>query len=235
MSRYRSSWCIKSLQVIDSDGLDTWNSRDIVVRNWIVTNGECSDLLMMKPRPANQFKGDDCVAAKGNTTNLLVQNVTCHGGAGMTIGSVGQYPLTPDYVENVTFEVCAVSFSHSSFIDTGRTSTSSTALKGLISRPGKQRLKIPQETVTRGVVVRAMSRTSRSAISTSQTLPYLSRSRNASTSAIQQHAIHPTWLYQTLPGRTSQAHRLTMLELRSFARRIIPVLTSISPTSTSRQ
>jgi galacturan 1,4-alpha-galacturonidase len=48
--------------------------------------------------------GDDCIAAKGNTTNLYVRNVTCYGGNDMTIGSVGQYPHNPDYVENVVFE-----------------------------------------------------------------------------------------------------------------------------------
>jgi galacturan 1,4-alpha-galacturonidase len=71
---------------VNTDGADTWNSRDIVIENWTVTNG------------------DDCIAAKGNTTNLLVKNVTCYGSDGVTIGSVGQYPLTPDYVENVLFE-----------------------------------------------------------------------------------------------------------------------------------
>ena len=71
---------------VNTDGSDTWNSQDILMQNWTVTNG------------------DDCIAAKGNTTNLLVRNVTCYKGNGMTIGSVGQYPLNPDYVENVVFE-----------------------------------------------------------------------------------------------------------------------------------
>lgn len=71
---------------VNTDGTDTWNSRDILMENWTVQNG------------------DDCIAAKGNTTNLLVRNVTCYNSNGMTIGSVGQYPLTPDYVENVVFE-----------------------------------------------------------------------------------------------------------------------------------
>ncbi|KAL9620689.1 MAG: hypothetical protein Q9160_004825 [Pyrenula sp. 1 TL-2023] len=71
---------------VNTDGTDTWNSRDILLENWTVQNG------------------DDCIAAKGNTTNLLVRNVTCYNSNGMTIGSVGQYPPTPDYVENVVFE-----------------------------------------------------------------------------------------------------------------------------------
>ncbi|PWN87866.1 putative exopolygalacturonase precursor [Acaromyces ingoldii] len=77
----KSQW-----RTVNSDGLDTWNSDQVLVTNWTVTNG------------------DDCIAAKGNTTNLHVRNVTCHGGNGMTIGSVGQYPETPDFVENVLFE-----------------------------------------------------------------------------------------------------------------------------------
>lgn len=48
--------------------------------------------------------GDDCIAVKGNTTNLYVNNVTCYGSGGMPIGSVGQYPQKPDYVENILFE-----------------------------------------------------------------------------------------------------------------------------------
>ncbi|KAK4549872.1 hypothetical protein LTR36_005173 [Oleoguttula mirabilis] len=70
----------------NTDGSDTWNSRDIYMANWTVQNG------------------DDCIAAKGNTTNLHVKNATCIGGAGMTIGSVGQYPTMPDYNEDTLFE-----------------------------------------------------------------------------------------------------------------------------------
>ncbi|KAJ5624052.1 hypothetical protein N7510_000361 [Penicillium lagena] len=71
---------------VNTDGYDSWNSDNLLVENAVITNG------------------DDCIAAKGNTTNLLVRNVTCHRSNGMTIGSVGQYPTMPDYVINVTFE-----------------------------------------------------------------------------------------------------------------------------------
>ncbi|KAF6234758.1 hypothetical protein HO173_006978 [Letharia columbiana] len=71
---------------VNTDGTDTWNSRDIKLQNWTVQNG------------------DDCIAVKGNTTNLYVNNVTCYGSGGMPIGSVGQYPQKPDYVENILFE-----------------------------------------------------------------------------------------------------------------------------------
>ncbi|KAJ5732337.1 exo-polygalacturonase [Penicillium malachiteum] len=70
----------------NTDGYDSWNSNMLLVENATITNG------------------DDCIAAKGNTTNLLVKNVTCHGSNGMTIGSVGQYPTMPDYDINITFE-----------------------------------------------------------------------------------------------------------------------------------
>lgn len=71
---------------VNTDGYDSWNSDTLLVENAVVQNG------------------DDCIAAKGNTTNLHVKNVTCYDNFGMTIGSVGQYPDMPDYVENVTFE-----------------------------------------------------------------------------------------------------------------------------------
>jgi galacturan 1,4-alpha-galacturonidase len=62
------------------------NSRDVLFENWDVTNG------------------DDCIAVKGNSTNITIRNATCRHGNGMTIGSVGEYPDWPDYVENVLFE-----------------------------------------------------------------------------------------------------------------------------------
>ena len=71
---------------VNTDGFDSWNSDQILIEN------------------ATVYSRDDCIAPKGNTTNLHVKNVTCHWTNGMTIGSVGQYPEWPDYVINVTFE-----------------------------------------------------------------------------------------------------------------------------------
>ncbi|KAJ5134245.1 hypothetical protein N7448_000731 [Penicillium atrosanguineum] len=71
---------------VNTDGYDSWNSDTLLVENAVIVNQ------------------DDCIAVKGNTTNLMVRNVTCYGNYGMAIGSVGQYPATPDYVTNVTFE-----------------------------------------------------------------------------------------------------------------------------------
>ena len=70
----------------NTDGFDSWNTDTILIEN------------------ATVVTDDDCVAAKGNTINMLVRNVTCYGSTGVTIGSIGQYPATPDYVSNITFE-----------------------------------------------------------------------------------------------------------------------------------
>ena len=50
--------------------------------------------------------GDDCIAIKGNSSNVYVKNITCSGlgSSGMPIGSIGQVPGQPDYVHNITFE-----------------------------------------------------------------------------------------------------------------------------------
>ncbi|KIJ58827.1 glycoside hydrolase family 28 protein [Hydnomerulius pinastri MD-312] len=70
--------------VINTDGIDTYRSDQITITNWVVQNG------------------DDCVAYKGNSTNIFVSNVTCHGGNGIAFGSLGQYQNRTDNVENIT-------------------------------------------------------------------------------------------------------------------------------------
>jgi len=45
--------------------------------------------------------GDDCIAYKGNSTNITVRNVTCNGGNGIAFGSIGQYPDRIDNIWNV--------------------------------------------------------------------------------------------------------------------------------------
>ncbi|KAE9404094.1 pectin lyase-like protein [Gymnopus androsaceus JB14] len=72
--------------VPNTDGIDTYRSDNISLLNWDIT---C---------------GDDCLAIKGNTTNLLVRNVTCNGGNGIAFGSLGQYFNLTDIVENVFME-----------------------------------------------------------------------------------------------------------------------------------
>ncbi|KAJ4490450.1 pectin lyase fold/virulence factor [Lentinula aciculospora] len=72
--------------VPNTDGIDTYRSNNVTLMNWDIT---C---------------GDDCLAIKGNTTNLLVRNVTCNGGNGIAFGSLGQYVNLSDIVENVYME-----------------------------------------------------------------------------------------------------------------------------------
>ena len=52
--------------------------------------------------------GDDCVAVKPRSYNIQVQNVTCRGGNGIAIGSLGQY-LEDSSVVNVTVSDVKVS------------------------------------------------------------------------------------------------------------------------------
>lgn len=47
--------------------------------------------------------GDDCIAIKPRSSNIFVQNVTCRGGNGIAIGSLGQY-LEDSSVENVVVD-----------------------------------------------------------------------------------------------------------------------------------
>lgn len=48
--------------------------------------------------------GDDCLAIKGNSTNIVAQNIMCRGGEGIAFGSLGQYQQFNDFVENVFME-----------------------------------------------------------------------------------------------------------------------------------
>lgn len=72
--------------VPNTDGIDTYRSDNIKLLNWDIT---C---------------GDDCLAVKGNTSNLFAQNYTCRGGNGVAFGSLGQYVGMDDIVENVLFQ-----------------------------------------------------------------------------------------------------------------------------------
>jgi len=72
--------------VPNTDGIDTFRSDGVSLLNWDVT---C---------------GDDCLAIKGNSTNIVARNITCRGGNGIAIGSLGQYVGMNDYVENLDME-----------------------------------------------------------------------------------------------------------------------------------
>ncbi|KAI2473885.1 glycoside hydrolase family 28 protein [Annulohypoxylon bovei var. microspora] len=79
---------------VNTDGTDTWNSKDITIKNWTVT---C---------------GDDCIAVKGNSTNIHVSDVHCYESGCATIGSLGNPSNVADYVDNVVFD--NITCTHSS-------------------------------------------------------------------------------------------------------------------------
>ncbi|KAL2128900.1 hypothetical protein VTI74DRAFT_8495 [Chaetomium olivicolor] len=86
---------------VNTDGTNTWNSQDVTISNWTV---KC---------------GDDCIAVKGNSSNVHVSNVVCHESGAMTIGSVGSNARQPDFVENVVFEnITAIHSSNAAWIKT---------------------------------------------------------------------------------------------------------------------
>ncbi|KAK8005521.1 extracellular exo-polygalacturonase [Apiospora arundinis] len=67
----------------NTDGWDTYRSDGVTIQNSVINNG------------------DDCVAFKPNSTNILVQNLFCNGSHGISVGSLGQYAGTFDIVENI--------------------------------------------------------------------------------------------------------------------------------------
>ncbi|KAF3938534.1 Exopolygalacturonase [Dactylella cylindrospora] len=68
--------------VQNTDGFDTMDARNILLENFIFQGG------------------DDCVAIKPRSYDITIRNVTCRGGNGIAIGSLGQY-LEDSSVENV--------------------------------------------------------------------------------------------------------------------------------------
>ncbi|KAH6676610.1 glycoside hydrolase family 28 protein [Halenospora varia] len=74
---YGTNW------VQNTDGFDTMDANNIRLTNMYYQGG------------------DDCIAIKPRSYNIFVQNVTCHGGNGIAIGSLGQY-LEDSSVVNVT-------------------------------------------------------------------------------------------------------------------------------------
>lgn len=58
--------------------------------------------------------GDDCVAIKPRSYNVDIRNVTCVGGNGIAIGSLGQY-LEDNSVSNILVDNVTVSLSESEY------------------------------------------------------------------------------------------------------------------------
>lgn len=67
----------------NTDGFDTLRSSRIVVQKSTVVNT------------------DDCVSFKPNSTHIVVQNLTCTGSHGVSVGSLGQYQGEIDIVEDL--------------------------------------------------------------------------------------------------------------------------------------
>ncbi|CAI7605085.1 hypothetical protein N7533_002762 [Penicillium manginii] len=76
---YGTNW------VQNTDGFDTMD----------VDNVELTNLIYQG--------GDDCIAIKPRSYNVNIRNVTCRGGNGIAIGSLGQY-LEDSSVENITID-----------------------------------------------------------------------------------------------------------------------------------
>ncbi|ETS81570.1 hypothetical protein PFICI_06572 [Pestalotiopsis fici W106-1] len=68
----------------NTDGLDTLFSDNIVLRRWLVDNG------------------DDAISLKANSTNVLLEDSVFRRGQGFALGSIGQYVGAFETIENVT-------------------------------------------------------------------------------------------------------------------------------------
>lgn len=70
-------------QAQNTDGWDTYRSSNVKILNSVVING------------------DDCVSFKPNSTFITVENLSCTGSHGISVGSLGQYAGETDIVANV--------------------------------------------------------------------------------------------------------------------------------------
>ncbi|KIY70699.1 glycoside hydrolase family 28 protein [Cylindrobasidium torrendii FP15055 ss-10] len=68
----------------NTDGANTVYSDNITFRRWVVDDG------------------DDCIAVKANSTNILIEDSVFYHGHGIAIGSIGQFPDRFERIENVT-------------------------------------------------------------------------------------------------------------------------------------
>ncbi|KAH7104631.1 pectin lyase fold/virulence factor [Auriculariales sp. MPI-PUGE-AT-0066] len=81
---YVNSTSHSSQPARNTDGADTIYSDRIWFNRWTVDNG------------------DDSIAMKANSTNILITNSTFYRGLGVAIGSIGQYEGRFETIENVT-------------------------------------------------------------------------------------------------------------------------------------
>ena len=67
----------------NTDGWDIFRSDNVVIQDSYINNG------------------DDCVAFKSNSTNIVVQGLQCNGSHGISVGSLGEERLDYDIAENI--------------------------------------------------------------------------------------------------------------------------------------
>ncbi|ORY24488.1 putative polygalacturonase [Naematelia encephala] len=72
--------------VQNTDGSNTYRSSNVTYENMVYQGG------------------DDCIALKPNSSDIVMRNISCHGGMGIAFGSVGQYAGRTDFIENVLIE-----------------------------------------------------------------------------------------------------------------------------------
>jgi len=70
-------------QAQNTDGWDTYRSSNVKILNSVAVIG------------------DDCVSFKPNSTFITVENLSCTGSHGISVGSLGQYAGETDIVANV--------------------------------------------------------------------------------------------------------------------------------------
>jgi galacturan 1,4-alpha-galacturonidase len=85
----------------NTDGCDTLYSNNLVFRRWTVHNG------------------DDAIALKGNSTNVLVEDSTFNTGQGFALGSIGQYPGVFEVIQNVLVRnITAIGTKYAAYLKT---------------------------------------------------------------------------------------------------------------------
>ncbi|TLD25996.1 extracellular exo-polygalacturonase [Venturia nashicola] len=83
----------------NTDGWDTLNSKNIVIQNSDISNG------------------DDCVSFKPGSIDIVVQNLVCLNSHSIAVGSLGQYKGEVDIVENIiAYNITMINASHASRI-----------------------------------------------------------------------------------------------------------------------
>jgi galacturan 1,4-alpha-galacturonidase len=89
----------------NTDGWDTYRSKNIVIQNSVINNGDGMYSALVPVIEGWMVGADmwctDCVSFKPNSTEILVQNLYCNGSHGISVGSLGQYVGEVDIVKNV--------------------------------------------------------------------------------------------------------------------------------------